>query len=293
MIVSASYRTDIPALYGDWFARRRAAGWCLVANPYGGRPSRVPLVGPEVDGFVFWTRHPEPFIPQAEEMAAAGVPMLFQVTVTGYPRALEPSVIEPERAIAGMRRLAALLGPAAVVWRYDPVLLTDLTPPDWHRRQVAALAGALRGTAEEVVLSFAQIYRKTARRLAAAADLAWSDPPAAEKRALLGDLADLARAAGLRPSLCSQPDLVGPALPPARCIDGERLQALAGKSFRYRIKGNRPGCLCAESRDIGAYDSCVQGCLYCYAVADPQRAVRHRRAHRPDGEALLPLPGTP
>ena len=57
MIVSASYRTDIPAFYADWFARRRAAGFCEVTNPYGGRPYRVPLAGPELDGFVFWTRN--------------------------------------------------------------------------------------------------------------------------------------------------------------------------------------------------------------------------------------------
>ena len=89
MIVSASYRTDIPAFYADWFARRRAAGFCEVTNPYGGRPYRVPLAGPELDGFVFWTRNIGPFQEALVEVAAQHIPFVVQYTITGYPRALD------------------------------------------------------------------------------------------------------------------------------------------------------------------------------------------------------------
>ncbi len=292
MIVSASYRTDIPAYYAEWFARHRAAGYCEVANPYGGRPYRVPLAGPEVEGFVFWTRNAAPFLPVLEGLAAEALPFVVNYTVTGYPRALEAAVPPPERGLELIRALARRFGPRVAVWRYDPVLITGLTEAAWHRETFARLAGGLAGAVDEVVLSFAQIYAKTranTRRAAQRHGFDWRDPPDEEKRALLGDLATLARDAGLMPRLCSQPDLLGPGLAPARCIDLQRLSDVADKPIAAREKGNRPGCLCAESRDIGAYDSCPQGCVYCYAVRRPELAQTRLRDHDPAAPSLAPL----
>jgi hypothetical protein len=288
MIVSASYRTDIPALYGAWFLNRLAAGHCLVANPYGGRPTRVDLTPAAVDGFVFWTRNPGPFRPAFEAVAALGIPFVVQMTVTGAPRALEPHVPGPEAAAAMLRDLASRHGPRACVWRYDPILVSEATPPDWHRETFARLARALSGAADEVVASFVQPYRKTARNLGRAG-VAWRDPDPAEKRALLGDLAAVAAEEGMRLTLCAQPDLLdAPGTAPARCVDALRLSDVAGRPLAARERGNRPGCLCAESRDIGAYDGCVQGCAYCYAVASHEAARARHRAHDPRAEMLLP-----
>jgi hypothetical protein len=219
-----------------------------------------------------------------------------QATITGYPRALEPSVIDPDRAIAALADIRRLYGPRAAVWRYDPVLSTTVTPPEWHRRNVARLAAGLRGIVDEVVLSFAQVYRKTKRNCDAAAahhGFDWQDPEDGEKRALLADLAGIAEAAGLRASLCSQPDLLGDGalfspLQAARCIDARRLSDVAGQPVAARTKGNRPGCLCAESRDIGAYDTCPHGCVYCYAVRDRQTAKRRHRAHDAAAPSIIP-----
>jgi hypothetical protein len=303
VIVSASYRTDIPAFYADWFRRRLAAGAARVKNPYGGPDTRVPLHpgragGPGCDGFVFWTRNLDPFWPALEEVRALGLPFVVQFTLTAYPRALEPAVIPEDRALAQLERLAREYGPRAGVWRYDPVFATDLTPPDWHRTTFARLCERLAGTLDEVVLSFAQVYAKTKHNTDAAAarhGFAWTDPDEAEKRALLGELAGLARARGLTPSLCSQPELLsegslfgGPA--EARCIDAGRLSDVAAAwglpPVTARTKGNRPGCLCAESRDIGAYDTCPHGCTYCYAVRRPEAAKAYRRRHDPAVERL-------
>jgi len=289
MIVSASYRTDIPAFYGDWFLRRLQAGSVAWRNPYGGGLHRLELTREAVEGFVFWTRNPAPFLPALDAVAAAGWPFVLQVTLTGYPRPLEASVPAPERVAESLRAVTARFGRRAIVWRYDPVLLSELTPPAFHRAQLARLAGLLDGLTDEVVLSFAQPYAKTRRntdKAAARHGFAWSDPPAEAKRDLLAELAAVARGRGLRPTLCSQPELLGEGLEPARCIDAGRLSDLAGRPLGARRKGNRPGCLCAESRDIGAYDSCPHGCVYCYAVSSPAAAKRRHAAHDPAAEAL-------
>jgi hypothetical protein len=289
MIVSASYRTDIPAFYADWFLARLRSGQCRVANPYGGPDYHVALTSQAVDGFVFWTRNAKPFLPALEETAARGFPFVVQYTVTGYPRTLEPSVVPARDAVSLIRQLARRYGRRVMVWRYDPVFLTSLTPPDWHLRRFAELASMLGGATDEVVLSFAQIYAKTrvnSDRAARRHGFTWSDPDPETKTALLGKLAAIARERGLRPTLCSQPELLADAIEPAACIDAARLSDLAGRPIAARTKGNRPGCLCAESRDIGAYDTCPHGCVYCYAVRRPAVAKARYQAHDPASSPL-------
>jgi len=294
MIVSSSYKTDIPAFYGRWFLKRLAAGYCLVVNPYGRQTFRVDLTPSAVDGFVFWTRNAAPFAEALETVAARGAPFVVQFTISGYPRALERSVIEAERAVAQARDLARRFGPRAVVWRYDPIVITTLTPPDWHVATVAALAWSLKGAVDEMVVSFMQPYRKTARNLDAAAragGFGWRDPEAEERRDLVARLAAVAAGEGVRLTACTQPGLVDVAgVAPARCVDAGRLSDVAGRPVKARAKGNRPGCDCAESRDIGEYDTCPHGCVYCYAVNSRALAHRRHREHDPDGEFLFAPP---
>lgn len=291
MIVSASYKTDIPAFYGDWFMARLRAGFCRVENPYGGAPFRVELMPEAVSGLVFWTRNIEPFAAALDEIGRRGMPFVVQFTATGYPRALEASVIGRRRAVAQIEGLAGRHGPRAVVWRYDPVLLSDPTPAAWHLENFAALAAALEGAVDEAVISFAHIYRKTRRNLDRASrqsGFGWRDPGLEEKRALADQLAGIAAGHGMALTVCAQPDIIGGGATPARCIDAGRLSDVAGYPIAAKEKGNRPGCLCHQSRDIGAYDTCPHGCVYCYAVSDRARAQARHKAHDPAGEFLFP-----
>lgn len=287
MIVSASYKTDIPAFYGPWFLARLNAGHCRMVNPYGGQTYRVELNRAAVDGFVFWTKNLGPFQDGLAAVAAAGFPFLVQYSITGLPTALERSVPDWQRTVDHMGWLRDRWGPRVAVWRYDPVVVTADTPLSWHRERFALIAARLRGVTDEVVVSFLEPYRKTARNLAAGG-IAWRDPEAEEKRALLADIAGIAAECGMALTLCTQPALAGvPGVGAARCIDADRLSDVAGRPVAAREKGNRPGCLCAESRDIGAYDTCPHGCVYCYAVANRAVAQRRFAAHDPAGEFLF------
>lgn len=294
MIVSASYRTDIPAFYAAWLLRRLSAGWCRVANPYGGASYDVSLRPGDVDGFVLWTRNLRPLLDDLDVVRRVA-PFVVQFTVTGYPRALESSVIATDEAIGQLRAVRRRWGPRAAVWRYDPIVFADHLPGELdaaaHRANFAALARALAGTVDEVVLSVVHPYRKTRRNLDRAAarhDFAWRDPPADEKRALLQDLAGLAHERGIAATLCSQPDLLGPGLGEASCVDAARLADIGQRPLAVRESGNRPGCRCALSRDIGAYDTCPHGCVYCYAVGERDRAAAAFRRHDPDAAGLSP-----
>ena len=92
MIVSASYKTDIPAHYGRWFLRRLAEGRCIMVNPYSRKQVVVSLAPRDVDGYVFWTRNAVPFLDGLAAVASARKPAVVQFTVTGLPRFLEKSV---------------------------------------------------------------------------------------------------------------------------------------------------------------------------------------------------------
>ena len=293
VIISASYKTDIPAFYGEWFRRRFRAGHCKMTNPYNGAVYDVPLAPDAVDGFVFWTKNVGPFRDGLGEVARSGAAFYVQHTINGYPKELEYSVVETDRSVQHVRELADEFGPRAVVWRYDPIIFTSLTPYDFHLRTFEDLCLRLAGATDEVVVSFAQIYKKTKRNTDWAAGrfgFTWEDPPDETKFSLATELAQVAAANSMRFSMCSQRAYLAPGVEEARCIDSERLSDVKGAPIKAKIKGNRPECECYESRDIGAYDTCPHGCVYCYAVQNRALAQKRYKAHDPDSEFLFPPP---
>lgn len=294
MIISASYKTDIPAFYGEWFLNRLRAGYCKMVNPYGGQVYRVSLTAEDADGFVFWTKNLGPFLGSLGEVRERGYPFVVQYTINGYPRELERAVVPPESAATHMRTLAGRYGPRVAVWRYDTILFSSMTDKDFHRRNFEDLARRLEGATDEVVVSFAQIYRKTERNLNRAGreyGFSWTDPADEEKLRLLEDLASMARARGMQLTVCSQRKYLTPGVDDARCIDAERLSSVAGRRIDARLKGNRPDCGCYQSRDIGEYDTCPHGCVYCYAVNSEEEAAKRFRLHDAGGELLSAVGG--
>jgi hypothetical protein len=290
MIVSASYKTDIPTFYGEWFIRRLRAGHCKMVNPYNRRAIRVELDRKHVDGFVFWTKNAAPFLKALDEVRERSFPFVVQYTINGYPRALETSVVDARKSIETARRLRDTFGPLAVVWRYDTIIASDLTPLTFHVENFGRLARSLEGVTTEVVISFVQAYKKTKRNLDDSAHengFRWWDPRPEEKRSLASTLVDVARSHGMQLAVCSQRDYIVNGAADAHCVDAHRFAALTGRDFRVKLKGNRPECGCFESRDIGEYDTCPHGCTYCYSVQNRPLALERFRRHDPDSEFLF------
>lgn len=299
MIVSASRRTDLPAFYADWFFERLRRGFCQVANPYNPRQvSRVSLRPGDVAAFVFWSKNPEPMLDRLDLLEAGGHVYYFLYTLNDYPPLLEPGVPPVAERLITFERLADRLGPARVVWRYDPIVLGGPCTADAHRRCFERLVGRLAGASERVIVSALDFYRKTERRLAALENERsrfvrdpWRD---GTLRSLLADLAAMAAARGLQMQACAQPQDLRPlGIAPARCIDPELLARLGRPVPQRKDRGQRPACGCAPSRDIGAPDTCLHGCRYCYATRSPELARRRHAAHRPNAPLLWPPAGAP
>jgi Domain of unknown function (DUF1848) len=169
-------------------------------------------------------------------------------------------------------------------------VLSSLTPYEFHLANFSRLARALSGLGNEVVISFAQLYKKTKHNLDAAAKkngFGWEDPAIEEKRELITNLACIARERSFQLSICSQRDLVVPGAVEARCVDTRRLELVGAKIVKAEQKGNRAGCACFASRDIGEYDTCPHGCVYCYAVQNRELALRRFRLHNPLSKFLF------
>ena len=289
-VISASRRTDIPAFYTPWLLNRLRAGYCEWANPFGGKVSRVSLRAEDCIALVFWTRNPAPLLPHLAALREDGYRCYVHFTLTGYPRALEPYAPPVEEALGHFRRLAEIIDPTFVLWRYDPILLGSLTPVEEHLARFAVLARALEGCTHRCLTSFVSHYGKTARnlrRLASEQQIVWHDPALAEQRALCARLRELAAEHGMSLYACCNPELIGDGVRRAQCIDSELLQQLRPDlTVRLRAMPTRPGCGCVASTDIGAYDTCTHGCAYCYATNSHAAALTRQRAHDPEGTIL-------
>lgn len=292
MIVSASYKTDIPTFYGRWFRNRLKAGFCRTVNPYNPRQhSRVSLLPEDVDGFVFWTKNASPFVEALDDVRSMEIPFVLQHTANGYPRELESRVVSLDKSLDTMRSISTDHGRRSVVWRYDTIVHSSITPRSFHEDNFGAIAKNLAGYVDEVVVSFMHPYSKTKAnmdRAAAKHGFQWWDPDDSEKKALLAVLASAASESKISLTLCSQPHLAVNGVSEARCVDAQRLSDLGSGRVNAKLGGPRQECGCYRSRDIGDYDTCPHGCVYCYAVRKRSLALERFEAHDPDGEYLFP-----
>ncbi|ANT65693.1 MULTISPECIES: DUF1848 domain-containing protein [Prosthecochloris] len=279
MVISASRRTDIPAFYAEWFIRRLEAGSCAVRNPYDrSRFREVSLRADDVAAFVFWTRFPRPLRLRYAALEHLGIPSLFHLTVTGYPRRFEPGMPTVEEVIAECEQLAGLIGQNRIVWRYDPVMLAPEIDVGWHIRNFRWLCERLHRVAGRIVVTFIQHYPHVAAR---SDRLGCHSPGGVQKETLASSFLETAASFGMPLHGCGRRDGAEFFLP-GRCIDSSMLRELFGLELSGRKDPGQPDvCGCMRSIDIGAYGSCLHRCGYCYATRDFREAERFHAMHDP------------
>lgn len=294
MIISASRRTDIPAFYAQWFINRVRAGYCTVPNPFNPRQvRRISLAPQDVDVIVFWTRNPRPLFPYLRELDERGYRFYFQHTLMDNPRLLDPKSPRLEPALDTFRELAERVGPSRLIWRYDPIALTEATPPAFHREAYGRIAAALRGRTRRSMVSLMDLYRKAGKRLdemaRQGAALLEYDGTEAWFGELMGDLAAIAGENSMGIFSCAEERDLSPfGIQPGKCVDDEYISKTFGiEVSRTKDPGQRGACGCVTSRDIGMYDSCLYGCQYCYANSSFSRSRANYDRHDSRSPSLL------
>ncbi len=278
-IISASRRTDIPAFYMPWFMHRLRAGTVSYPNPFGGQNHTLSLRPEDVHSIVFWSKFYGPFLCHVDELQAQGYAFYAHYTITGAPPCLEPNVPHWEQAVQVFRTLAARTSPRHVQWRFDPILLTDDLDAAFYLDRFRQIAAALEGATTRCYFSFATFYTKVTRRLEKAG-IRFIDPPLEARQALVETLAAAASNHGMTLYSCCQADLLSARVRPAHCVDADLLAELfPDRPLTRTARPTREQCGCFASRDIGMYDTCPFGCLYCYANTGQTLTSIHHDPH--------------
>jgi len=296
VIISASRRTDIPAFFSEWFMKRIEEGFVCVANPVNPRQvGRFSLLPDDVDAIVFWSKNPRPLMARLNELDS-GYRYYFQFTLNDYPPVFEPNVPGLGERLDTFRTLSDRVGPDRVVWRYDPIVVSSVTPPDYHLERIDGIASSLRGYTRRLVISLLDFYSKTEGRLSRLSsetgtmfrDIAL---PAyrTELLALARRIRGIGDGHGLEVSSCAEAvDLGDAGIPHGACIDAALIRRLFGieKDFP-KDRGQRAECLCAESVDVGAYNTCGHQCAYCYANFSGESITKNLARHDASSPVLI------
>ena len=286
MIISASRRTDIPTYYSEWFMNRIREGYALARNPMNAHQvSRISLSPEVVDGIVFWTKNPAPMLDKLPQLK--DYMYYFQFTLNAYEQDVEADVpLKHKYIVPTFQRLSEMIGPERVVWRYDPILVSDKYTFDYHVKYFELLAKKLASYTQKCTISFLDMYVKTERNVAGLNIQPWT---LELQDAMAKSLAEIAHSYGLELETCAEGiELEKYGIKHAHCIDGELFAKLLGCPLKVgKDKNQRKECGCVDSVDIGAYNTCRNGCRYCYANFNAKMVQNNQQRHNPLSPLLL------
>lgn len=297
VIISASRATDIPAFYSDWLIKRIKEGYVKWRNPFNGMPLYVSFDKTRL--FVFWSKNYKPLLKHLEFFDEKGYNYYFQFTLNDYDaEKLEPNVPNVESRIETFVRLSEQVGKEKVVWRFDPLILTDRIGVNELLKKIERIGNQLKGHTDKLVFSFADIglYKKVQNNLFknSIPYREFSEPTMHEFAAALQKLNEnwhftLATCAehisldkyDIVHNKCIDDDLIIKLFPKDKAL----MEFLGGTN---KDTGQRKYCGCIASKDIGEYNTCPHLCEYCYANASKGVALKNWQLHKqnPNSETI-------
>ncbi len=278
MIVNTGSRTDIPAYFSEWFYNRIREGYVLTRNPYYPEQVSKYRLAPEVvDVICFCTKNPEPMLKRLNELK--DFKQLWFVTITPYGKEIEPGVPEKDAVIASFKKLSAMVGVKAVSWRYDPIFITQRYSLDFHIRSFERMAESLQGYVDNCVISFIDLYEKTKRNFPEARNVC------REERETIGrEFVKIGKRYGIViRSCCEGSELEKYGVDISGCMTKAVVERAIGSSLSIpkSKKPARETCNCLLGNDIGMYNTCAHGCVYCYANYDMKTVAGNMKQHDP------------
>ena len=286
MIISASRRTDIPTYYAEWLFNRLREEFVLVRNPMNvHQVSRISLSPDVVDGIVFWTKNPIPMLGRLDELEKYNY--YFQFTLNSYGKDVEPNVpSKNDVIIPAFIQLSNAIGRDRVVWRYDPIFFNSTYTMEYHCKYFQRLAAKLCDYTEKCTVSFLDLYRNTMRNVQ---PLAIQPETHEQQLELMERFSEIAKHYGLYIDTCAEAiDLHDLQITHACCIDKQRFERLGNYKLSIeKDRNQRPECGCIASIDIGAYNTCKNGCLYCYANYSGTTVKNNSELHNPNSPLLF------
>lgn len=288
MILSVSRRTDIPNYYSDWFYNRIKDGYVYVRNPMNAHQVSKIDISPEVvDCIVFWTKNPEPMMKRLDELTAYN--FYFQFTLTGYGKDMECNVPhKKEKMIPVFQELSNKIGHEKVIWRYDPIIFTKKYTPEYHLKAFEQIATSLKGYTERCIISFVDIYAKNKKNM----DLLDSyDIDKTQLLAFTKEISRIAKENGMTMGSCAESmDLDECGIEHNCCIDKTLIENIIGCRLKVeKDKSQRQECGCMESIEIGTYNTCKNGCKYCYANYSEESVSKNCNKYNPDSPILCSI----
>jgi hypothetical protein len=284
MILNTGSRTDIPAYYSEWFYNRVKEGYVLVRNPYYPvQVTRYRLDPQVVDVLVFCTKNPAPMLPRLEEIHAFH--QFWFVTITPYGREIEPYVPAKEQVMESFLELSGRVGVDAVGWRYDPIFLSEKYSVPYHIETFGKMADKLAGSTHQCVVSFIDLYEKTMRNFPGV-----SAVPKDKQEQLIREFVKIGKAHDITIYTCAeQPGLAECGAEVSGCMTQTVLERAIGCTLDIPASKNRAraSCDCLLGSDIGMYNTCGHGCLYCYANYDRKTVEQNRKEHDPASPFLI------
>ena len=284
MIISTGMRTDIPAFYSKWLINRINAGFVCVRNPYNEHQITKYELNPNVvDCICFCTKNPIPLLDHIDKELNLYRQFWF-VTITPYGKVIEPNVIDKPKVIEAFKTLSNKIGKNAIGWRYDPIFYGQGWTKEKHIQEFTKIATALKGYTNFCVISILDLYEKVKRNAPGIY------PPSKEEQLkLLKELVKIAKENGMVIKGCYEGEFLSAVgVDCTGCQTKETIENAIGQKLEVPSKKNARGaCNCLLGQDIGAYNTCLHLCKYCYANADKDVVLANAKKHNPDSPLLI------
>ncbi|MBZ0180299.1 MAG: DUF1848 domain-containing protein [Melioribacteraceae bacterium] len=293
-IITVSRRTDIPAYYSDWFRQRLEIGYAFYPNPISQKPVFVDLSPAAVKAFVFWTRNPKPLfkhLDYIDERYSKHHYMHF--TINGLPPELEKRNPSVDYAVSSAEFLAKRYGSDYLQWRFDPIVFSSISDETFVLKRFQEIAEKMHGLTKRCYFSFVDLYRKTQRnfkKVSKELNIEFRGVRIEEQIDFTKRLNEIASKLNITLYACAEDQLLDavPQIEKAHCVDSDIIKSVCSDEnhSNYKFEESRLGCGCIESKDVGYYDSCPHGCIYCYANMNPEKALENAKIYQKNGFPL-------